>query len=66
LSNITSVGDYVNISNNTSLTNIGGLSCLNAFDGSLIIDYNNGLTNLGGLTSLLGTYYIVRNNPFSF
>src|SRR5690606_8491701 len=52
LSNLTSVGGYLNIYNNLSLTSLNGLSNLTSVGGNLNIYDNLSLTNLDGLNNL--------------
>src|SRR5690606_36136991 len=52
LSNLTSVGGYLYIYNNSNLTNLDGLSNLTSVGGYLSIAYNSNLTNLDGLSNL--------------
>src|SRR5690606_16128662 len=51
LSNLTSVGGYLNIYNNLSLTSLNGLSNLTSVGGNLDIYDNLSLTNLDGLSN---------------
>src|SRR5690606_19456474 len=52
LSNLTSIGGYLNIYNNSNLTNLDGLSNLTSIGGFLDIYNNSNLTNLDGLSNL--------------
>src|SRR5690606_4521218 len=52
LSNLTSVGGYLYIYENSNLTNLNGLSNLTSVGGYLEIYYNSHLTNLDGLSNL--------------
>src|SRR5690554_7141688 len=65
LSNLTSVGGYLVIYNNSNLTNLDGLSNLTSVGGYLDIYSNLSLTNLDGLSNLtsIGGYLVFYNNP---
>src|SRR5690606_10808477 len=65
LSNLTSVGGYLNIYNNLSLTSLNGLSNLTSVGGNLDIYDNPNLTNLDGLSNLtsVGGYLSIGSNP---
>jgi hypothetical protein len=64
LSNITSVGGYVQISNNASLTNIDGLSNLTSVEVDLNIYNNASLTNIDALSNItsVGEDLYIYNN----
>src|SRR5690554_2184606 len=70
LSNLTSVGGYLWIYNNSNLTNLDGLSNLTSVGADLLILFNSSLTDISGLqnidpASILSTngfgLYIVSN-----
>src|SRR5690606_7601598 len=65
LSNLTSVGGYLNIYNNLSLTSLNGLSNLTSVGGNLDIYDNLSLTNLDGLSNLtsVGADLVIEYNP---
>src|SRR5690606_25470695 len=74
LSNLTSVGGYLYIRSNSSLTNLDGLSNLTSIGGYLAIESNSSLTDISGLqnidpASILSTngfgLYIVGNTSLS-
>src|SRR5690606_24888313 len=64
LSNIQSIGGFLNIYNNPQLTNLDGLSNLTQIGGYLDIYYNSQLTNLDGLSNLtqIGGYLYILDN----
>src|SRR5690606_20814268 len=64
LSNLTSVGGYLYIYNNSNLINLDGLSNLTSVGGLLVIGSNSNLTNLDGLSNLtsVGGYLSIYNN----
>src|SRR5690606_24631869 len=64
LSNLTSVGGYLSIYNNLSLTNLDGLSNLTSVGGYLRIYNNSNLTDLDGLSNLtsIGGYLRIDSN----
>src|SRR5690606_37323692 len=65
LSNLTSVGGYLQINDNSNLTNLDGLSNLTSVGGNLYISANSSLTNLYGLNNLTSVgvnLYIVSNS----
>src|SRR5690606_35741362 len=64
LSNLTSVGGYLNIDYNSSLTNLDGLNNLTSIGGYLNIYYNSNLTNLDGLSNLtsVGADLVIQSN----
>src|SRR5690606_11901415 len=64
LSNLTSVGGYLDIYSNSNLTNLDGLSNLTSVGGYLYISSNSSLTNLDGLSNLtsVGGYLKIYNN----
>src|SRR5690606_12802730 len=65
LSNVTSIGGYLDISSNPNLQNLDGLSNVTSV-GSLARIWNNqNLTNLNGLSSLttIGSYLAIDANP---
>src|SRR5690554_1431309 len=64
LSNLTSVGGYLDIYNNSNLTNLDGLNNLTSVGGFLFIDSNSNLTNLDGLNNLtsVGGYLFIDSN----
>src|SRR5690606_22880514 len=64
LSNLTSVGGYLNIDYNSNLTNLDGLSNLTSVGGFLNIYDNLNLTNLDGLNNLtsVGGYLSIAHN----
>src|SRR5690606_1932002 len=65
LSNLTSVGGYLNIGSNSSLNNLDGLSNLTSVGGHLYIYNNPNLTYLDGLsnlTSVGGNLFIDSNS----
>src|SRR5690554_5107198 len=64
LSNLTSVGGYLVIYNNSNLTNLDGLNNLTSVGGYLVIYNNSNLTNLDGLNNLtsVGGYLNINSN----
>ncbi|MFA7446596.1 MAG: T9SS type A sorting domain-containing protein, partial [Flavobacteriaceae bacterium] len=74
LSNLTSIGGYLWIYNNSNLTNLDGLSNLTSVGADLVILFNSSLTDISGLqnidpASILSTnglgLYIVGNTSLS-
>jgi hypothetical protein len=66
LSVLTSIGGYLSISYNTSLTNLSGLEGLTSIWGTLSIEYNYVLTSISGLESLTsvgGSGLWIHSNP---
>jgi PA domain/Secretion system C-terminal sorting domain len=64
LSELTSVGLFLSIHNNTTLANLDGLSNLTAVGSSVYINSNSALTDLNGLsgvTSVVQDFYITGN-----
>src|SRR5690606_4749009 len=61
---LTSVGGYLYISTNSSLTNLNGLSNLTSVGGDLYIGSNSNLDNLDGLSNLtsVGGYLYIGSN----
>jgi hypothetical protein len=65
LSNLTSVGGYLSVDSNYSITNLDGLSGIITVGGGLEIDSNHSLTNLSGLSGIatsVGTAIEIYNN----
>src|SRR5690606_27966980 len=64
LSNLTSVGGFLDIHNNSNLTNLDGLSNLTSVGGFLAIYNNSNLTNLNGLSNLtsVGADLVISSN----
>src|SRR5690554_1899256 len=64
LSNLTSIGGYLVIYNNSNLTNLDGLSNLTSVGGYLDIYSNLSLTNLDGLSNLtsVGEFLSINSN----
>src|SRR5690606_37000947 len=64
LSNLTSVGGYLQINDNSNLTNLDGLSNLTSVGGNLFISANSSLTNLDGLSNLtsVGVHLYINSN----
>src|SRR5690606_7427415 len=64
LSNLTSVGGYLRIYNNSNLINLDGLSNLTSVGGYLQISSNSSLTNLDGLSNLtsVGADLVIQYN----
>src|SRR5690606_35231691 len=64
LSNLTSIGGYIGIYNNSNLDNLDGLSNLTSVGGYLDISYNSSLTNLDGLSNLtsVGADLVINSN----
>jgi len=68
LTNLVSIGGYLEIYENKNLNNLEGLNNLVSIGGQLDISYNNNLYNLEGLnnlTSLGGTISISSNNSLT-
>ena len=65
LSNLTSIGYYLDIRNNAIITDLTGLNSLTSIPGHLIIQGNTSLINLTGLDNLIsiGSYFRIIDNP---